>query len=126
MAYYEHLPIYKKAMDFAVYIETIVRNFTRYHKYSLGKDLRYLVRQIIKDVITANSKSEVSLRVEILERLREHLEECKICLRIGKEIKAFVSFNGFIKALEQLVDLCKQCEGWLKQTKLQARAVQHT
>ena len=46
MAYYEHLPIYKKAMDFAVYIETIVRNFTRYHKYSLGKDLRYLVRQM--------------------------------------------------------------------------------
>ena len=63
----------KIAMDFAVYIETIVRHFTRYHKYSLGKDLRYLVRQIIKDVITANSKSEVSLRVEILERLREHL-----------------------------------------------------
>jgi hypothetical protein len=31
MARYEHLPIYKKAMDLAVYEEKIVRNFSRYH-----------------------------------------------------------------------------------------------
>jgi len=34
MARYEHLPIYKKAMDLAVYLEKIVRGFSRYHKYS--------------------------------------------------------------------------------------------
>ena len=30
MAYYEHLPIYRKAMETAVYFEKIVRNFSRY------------------------------------------------------------------------------------------------
>jgi len=33
MARYEHLPIYKKAMDLAIHLEKIVRNFSRYHKY---------------------------------------------------------------------------------------------
>jgi hypothetical protein len=40
MAQYEHLPIYKKAMDVAVYFEKIVKNFSRYNKYTLGSELR--------------------------------------------------------------------------------------
>ena len=35
MAYYEHLPIYRKGMETAVYFENIVRNFSRYNKYNL-------------------------------------------------------------------------------------------
>ena len=38
MAYYEHLPIYKKAMETAVYFENIVKNFSRYNKYNLGAE----------------------------------------------------------------------------------------
>ena len=40
MARYGHLPIYKKAMDLAVHMEQTVRNFSRYHKYTLGSELR--------------------------------------------------------------------------------------
>jgi len=40
MAYYEHLPIYRKAMEVAVYFENTVRHFSRYHKYTLGSELR--------------------------------------------------------------------------------------
>ncbi len=36
MAYYENLPIYKKSLELAVYIENVVRNFSRYHKYTIG------------------------------------------------------------------------------------------
>jgi hypothetical protein len=43
MARYEHLPIYKAAMDLTVYIEQVVRNFSRYHKYTLGPGLTGLV-----------------------------------------------------------------------------------
>ncbi len=39
MARYEHLPIYKKAMDPTIYCEKIVRNLSRYHKYTLGDDI---------------------------------------------------------------------------------------
>ena len=40
MARYEHLPIFREAYDLSVHIEKIVRNFSRYHKYTLGTDLR--------------------------------------------------------------------------------------
>ncbi len=43
MAQYEHLPIYKKAYDFALYYEKIVRGFSRYHKYTLGTELRQVI-----------------------------------------------------------------------------------
>jgi len=35
MARYEHLPIYKQAMDVAVHFERVVAGFSRYHKYTL-------------------------------------------------------------------------------------------
>jgi hypothetical protein len=57
MAQYEHLPIYKKAMDLAVYVEQIVRVFSRYHKYSLGADLRQLSHSVLRLVIRANWSS---------------------------------------------------------------------
>ncbi|MCP4491570.1 MAG: hypothetical protein GY820_30325 [Gammaproteobacteria bacterium] len=55
MARYEHLPIYKKAMDLTIYFEKIVRNFSRYNKYTLGSDLREKSRKIVELIIKANS-----------------------------------------------------------------------
>ena len=54
MARYEHLPIYKKAMDLTIYFEKVVRNFSRYHKYTLGSELREKSREIVGLIIKAN------------------------------------------------------------------------
>ncbi len=40
MACYEHVPIYKTTMDLTVYLEQVVRNFSRDYTYTLGSDLR--------------------------------------------------------------------------------------
>jgi len=40
MARYEHLPIYKQALDAAVHFEKVVAGFSRYHKYTLGTEIR--------------------------------------------------------------------------------------
>lgn len=47
MARYEHLPIYKTAMDLAIHLEQVVRSFSRYHKYTLGSDLRQQSRELV-------------------------------------------------------------------------------
>lgn len=40
MAYYKNLPIWRDAMRLAVEMEVAVRGFPRYHKYTLGTELR--------------------------------------------------------------------------------------
>lgn len=91
MARYEHLPIYKKAFDLTVYLENVVRNFSRYHKYTLGSDLRGLSRKITRSIITANN---LKLKIEKLKVIREDLEDMKLLLRLCKEVKAFNNFNS--------------------------------
>lgn len=111
MAQYEHLPIYKQAMDLAVCIEKMAHGFSRYHKYSLGSDLRNLSRGVIGLIIRANSEKS---KLSTLVLLRGNIEELKTCLRIGKELHVFKSFNSFTHVVEQVIMLGRQNEGWIK------------
>jgi 23S rRNA-intervening sequence protein len=111
MAQYEHLPIYKKAFDLTVYFEKIVRHFSRYHKYCLGTELRQLSHEVLRQIVRANNATE---KTPQLEKLRELLEDLKITLRIAKEEKAFANFDSYHYSVNQVVDLCRQNEGWLK------------
>jgi hypothetical protein len=114
MAQYEHLPIYKKAMDMAVYIENLVRGFSRYHKYTLGTELRQLSHAILRLIIQANSQRQ---RHATLVALRDTVEALKVTLRLCKEVKAFGNFRSFAKAIEEAIGLSRQSEGWLKSVK---------
>jgi len=51
MARTEHLPIYKQAYDLCLYLEQVVHGFSRYHKYSIGSDLRDTSRGVLKLVV---------------------------------------------------------------------------
>ena len=75
MAYYEHLPIYRKAIEAAVYFENIARNFSGYNKYTLGSELREKCSQIVELIIKANSTKE---RLPFLLELRERVKD-KYC-----------------------------------------------
>lgn len=58
MAKYEHLPIYKTAMDLAVHMETQVKNMSRYNKYALGAELRKRTINILSLVVRVNFFNE--------------------------------------------------------------------
>ena len=111
MARYEHLPIYKKAMDLTIYFEKIVKNFSRYHKYTLGSELRQRSREIVEVIIKANSVKE---RLPLLYDLRQRLKGLKVVLRICKEVKAFHNFNSFIYGTNLVIEISRQNEGWIK------------
>jgi len=76
VARYEHLPIYKQAMDLAIYFEKIIRNFSRYQKYMLGSELRDKSRAIVGLIIKANSTVE---KLAILFELRDRWRVCRFC-----------------------------------------------
>lgn len=111
MAQTEHLPIYKASYDFCLYLEQVVRNFSRYHKYSLGADLREGARRVLRLVVRANARRD---KAPVLLEVRETVEELKVLLRLGHDSKAFPNFNTFEHAITQVVGIAKQNEGWLR------------
>ena len=58
MARYEHLPIYKQALDVAVHFEKVVAGFSRYHKYTLGTELRNTSRSVLSQIAAVNGESD--------------------------------------------------------------------
>jgi len=98
-------------MDIAIYVENIVRGFSRYHKYTLGADLRNLSRAALRLIIQANSERE---KLNTLCMLRDTIEELKVVVRLCKETKAFSSFNSFKHLIEEVISLSRQSEGWLR------------
>ena len=111
MALHENLTIYKKALDLAVYFENIVKNFSKYHKYSVGTELREMSREILILIVKANSLKD---KKEALLKVRIKIEELKILINISKEIKAFRSFKSFEYSIKCAVNIAKQNEGWMK------------
>ena len=113
MARYEHLPIYRAAFDLAVHVEKLVRGFTRYHKYSLGSELRERSREILARIIDANHSRDRAAR---LEHLRGDLENFKVLVRLCHESGGFASTRAYLYVAEQVVEISRQNEGWLRQT----------
>ncbi|MBC8466222.1 MAG: four helix bundle protein [Deltaproteobacteria bacterium] len=111
MAQYEHLPIYKASFDLLVYFEKIVKNFSRYNKYTHGKALREISREILMLIVRANNTYN---KRPVLEEVRIKAEELKVSIRVCKEVKAFPNFNSFETAINMVVEIAKQNEGWMK------------
>ncbi len=111
MARYEHLPIYRDALALAVHIEKVVAGFSRYHKYTLGTELRNSSRACVSLIVEANHQRK---KVEKLQELRRRLDDLLLQMRIAKEVKAFKSFNAYQHCIELTAKVCRQNEGWLK------------
>jgi hypothetical protein len=107
---YSDLPIYKSALDMSVYIETIVKSFDKYHKYTIGTDMRNMSKDILFLVHKANISKEKLLP---LEKLRDKCEEFKMLLQIAKELKVFKSFKQFEHSSKLCIDICGQAQKWL-------------
>ena len=97
MARYDHLPIFKAMMELAKTIENAVRYFPRYHKYTLGSELRGFCHTGLALVMEANSSDN---RAEVLLRLRLVLERLKIHLMLAKEVQAFNRVQMFYRITE--------------------------
>jgi len=107
---YEGLPVYKAATDMTVYFETVVKGFSRYHKYTIGAELRNLSHAILVLIAQANIKADREGKIRII---REKLQELKIRVQVCAEIKAFRKKNNFPTATRKVIDVSRQCEGWL-------------
>lgn len=107
--------IWADAMRLAVEIETAVRSFPRYHKYTLGSDLRRQAAAVCRRVAQAARFPEQ--RAESLRALVMAVEDLKISIQLAKEVQAFSSFAQFQCVVELAVLVGKQSGGWWKQAR---------
>jgi len=95
------------------HLTALVRQFSRYHKYTLGTELRDGSRRILARIIEANDSRD---RGPVLAHLRQELEWFKVLARLCHESGAFASTRAYLYVAELIVGLAKQNEGWLRQT----------
>ena len=63
------LPIYKSALDMMVHFEKLVAGFSRYHKYTLGTELREgsraLLQQFMREASPNGTRPAYTLQLDI-------------------------------------------------------------
>ncbi len=112
---YENLPIYKASLDFCVYVETIVKNFDRYHKYTIGADLRNNAKDILFLIHRANI--DIDNKPLHVKKLVFKIEDTKVLINLCKELKVYKSFNSYEYSLKLIVLVAKQATAWYKNIK---------
>ena len=112
-----HFPLWRDANRLLLAIEQTVRNFPRYHKYTLGTDLRRQAMAICQLVRRAAPRGED--QAARVTRLVEAVDDLKLQIQLGKELQAFQSFKQFQAITELVVAVGKQSGGWRKRLQLQ-------
>jgi hypothetical protein len=97
-------------MDLVVYVETIVKGFDKYHRYTMGAELRDRARAVLFGIQKANMSRD---RSQELIDLRDKCEEFKMTVAVAQEIRAFKSFKQFEQSSRLSYTVCRQAQAWL-------------
>jgi len=110
MASSNDFPIFRVALELCVYVETIVKGFEKYHKYTIGADLRSFSKDML---FIINRVGLADDKIRAVKKLRDRCEDMKMLLLIAKELQAFRSFKQFEHASRLSVSVCRQSQAWL-------------
>ena len=105
-------PVIKVAEQLRREIEDAVRRFARYHKYTTGTDLRAAAKKVVLHAHQA--WRDRPRQREWLSKLVWAVDELKLELQLGREVRAFASARQFEMLARLAADLGKQVGGWNK------------
>lgn len=102
------LSIWKDANALLLAIEQSVRHFPRYHKYTIGQEMRQQAMVICRLIV--RSYHYKGARIQSVQLLNEAIDDLKI--QRAKELCAFRHFKAFQSIAELAVAVGKQSGGW--------------
>lgn len=118
MRHLNRLPIWRDAGRLLLEIEQAVRGFPRYHKYTVGSELRTTALRLCQSIHRAHSRRQS--RAKLVQQVAELVDDLKMQIQLARELKAFQNFAQFQRAAELAVSLGRQAGGWLRQTRAEA------
>ena len=124
-------PIYRDCRRLLVHTEQAVRGFSRYHKYTVGTDLRQNAMRIMRTVHRA--VYDKTQHAKHLDALVWAVDDYKLTLQLSMEVQAFthagkgaLRFAAFETAAVLAATIGKQCGGWQQHTRVQTHVGQAT
>jgi hypothetical protein len=108
-------PILKLAERLMLDVETAVKGFSRYHRYTVGTRMRDQVHGIACAAHKAWRKRDS--RPELIGELSEQIDDVKITLQLGSQLRAFASLEQFRAIAAVASELGRQVGGWNKHRK---------
>ena len=90
----EYPPIVRLAERLVVQTEEAVRGFSRYHKYSLGTDLRQQSQEVYR--LAHRAWRDKSRQLEWLTQLVWAVYEVKLSLQLAQQLKVFAIPNMIV------------------------------
>ena len=131
-----HLPpIYRDARRLLLHTEQVVQRFSRYHKYTVGADLRAQAMRLMRGVHRA--VYDKANQARHVQDLVWQVDDYKITLQLGQEVGAFMhglkgktrkptaAFAAFEAAALLAASIGKQCGGWQQASTARASKQAH-
>ncbi|MDP2141331.1 MAG: four helix bundle protein [Gammaproteobacteria bacterium] len=111
--------IAKMAERLLAELERVVRGFARYHKYTLGTDIRNQAMTVVRHCHRAwrDRARQEYWKSELVWAI----DELKLSLQIGSQIHAFKSFSQFESLIRTAEELGRCAGGWKRGTYLKGQ-----
>lgn len=104
------MPLWRDASRLQLLIEEAVRCFSRYHKYTLGSELRQQVMEVCCLIVRAYNDRDG--RPALVTELVTAVDRLKVQVQLAKELRAFRHFQEFQAIAELAVAVGRQSGGW--------------
>jgi hypothetical protein len=105
-------PIWRDAETLVLEIEQAVRLFSRYHKYTLGQELRTEAYALLETITHAINQQ--NNRLKWLEKAHYHSETLKIKIHLSKNLNLYARFSQFETIAQLAYAISKQAKAWQK------------
>jgi len=107
-------PIYRDASQLVIETEIAVKQFSRYHKYTLGSEMRVTAYNILEHISLAinQPKSLSSDKKELIIKAHRDTEKFKIKIQIARSLNIFPNFKRFEILAKTVISVSKQCFAW--------------
>ena len=102
--------IVKKSERLLLDIERAVRGFARYHKYTIGSDIRKQAMTVLR--MCHRTWRERAEQMEWSSKLVWASDELKLSIQLGGQLHAFRSFQQFEAIIRSAEDVGRCAGGW--------------
>jgi len=110
--------MYRQAQQLLCLIEEAVKRFPRYHKYTVGSDLRRQAMTVMRTMHRAVFEKTPAHVTDLMWAM----EDLKLTLQLAKELGAFAKMTQFAPIAELAAQMGRQCGGWRRKVEADATA----